>query len=106
MKVNVFKLWMQRMGFHGRQVMEACVAIGVDGRRTGSKIHNGQRELTETELLAMSAVTAGLKPWSPAYHDELVALREVQALIDQRVAALAATHQAKTASAKPVRLDA
>lgn len=64
--------WMERMGFNGHQVTLAGGMIGMEGNVL-SLTRSGERDLTLAERLAMTAVRAGLKPWSPEYDDELMA---------------------------------
>jgi len=80
--MNIFREWMHRMGFNGKQVTKAGNAIGMTGVRSIQATGTGEREVTETERLAMSAVAAGLEPWSPDYHDKLVKVRSVMDLIE------------------------
>lgn len=67
-----FRVWLARMGFHSRQVTAGAELIGIRNSSTASATNTGARELSASERLAMSAVRVGLKPWSPAYDDELV----------------------------------
>jgi hypothetical protein len=71
--MNDFRIWMARMGFRGKG--EAGRRIGIMSDPTTSAIVNGKRELTPSERLAMSAVRAGLQPWTPDYDDELMSER-------------------------------
>lgn len=66
-----FRIWVARMGYGERQNRQAAALIGLTGKTTTSAICNGKRELTMVERLAMSAVRAGLRPWTPEYDDEL-----------------------------------
>lgn len=66
-----FRVWLARMGFNSRQVTAGAELIGINSR-TATSTNTGARDLTVSERLAMSAVRAGLKPWTPAYDDELV----------------------------------
>lgn len=70
---TLFRQWLRRMGFNGHQVMTGAARIGINTPRIASAISTGKRELTLTERLAMSAVRAGLEPWSPEYDGELMA---------------------------------
>ncbi|EUB97261.1 hypothetical protein PMI07_000837 [Rhizobium sp. CF080] len=69
--INDFRVWVARLGFNGRQISQAAELMGITGSNTVSLISTGKRELTVSERLAMSAVRAGLKPWTPEYDDEL-----------------------------------
>lgn len=70
---NHFRVWVARMGFNQKQVTKAAREIGIDNVTSASQTFTGKRELTLSERLAMSAVRAGLKPWTPDYDDELMA---------------------------------
>lgn len=72
-QVNDFRLWAARMGFNQRQVTAAAEIIGINNKATASLTFTGKRELSHAERLAMSAVRAGLQPWTPSYDDELQA---------------------------------
>lgn len=74
-QVNDFRLWAARMGFNQRQVTAAAEVIGINNKATASLTFTGKRELSHAERLAMSAVRAGLQPWTPEYDDELQAGR-------------------------------
>lgn len=67
-----FRVWLARMGFSSRQVTAGAELIGINNARTASSTNTGARDLTVAERLAMSAVRAGLRPWTPEYDDELV----------------------------------
>nr|CAD6606026.1 hypothetical protein RNT25_01767 [arsenite-oxidising bacterium NT-25] len=73
MSTNHFRIWVARMGFNQKQVSKAAGEIGIDSATTASQTFTGRRELTLAERLAMSAVRAGLQPWTPDYDDELMA---------------------------------
>lgn len=78
--MKTFRLWMDRMGFNGKQMTQALDAIGISYRSSRAPRFQND-ELTSTELLAMSAARAGLKPWSPETDPELVLVhRYVEAL--------------------------
>lgn len=70
---NDFREWISRMGFKGAKVSQAAQALGFQSHITPSALSTGKRELTLTERLAMSAIRAGLQPWTPEYDDVLVA---------------------------------
>lgn len=74
--INHFRVWVARMGFNGRQTTVAAEKIGITSRATASQTFTGKRELTLSERLAMSAVRAGLEPWTPEYDDELQAAKQ------------------------------
>lgn len=69
--INDFRVWVARLGYNSRQISLAAREIGITGSNTVSLISTGKRDLTVSERLAMSAVRAGLKPWTPEYDDEL-----------------------------------
>lgn len=71
--VNHFRDWCTRLGFNDKkQLSVAGELLGME-RRTASKTANGHRELTQVERLAMSAIRAGLQPWTPGYDPVLSA---------------------------------
>lgn len=79
--MNLFKEWMTKMGFNGKQVSVAASTLGVNAPRTASSIYTGDRELSLTELLAMSAIRADLKPWTPENDAEAAAAAQVVAVV-------------------------
>lgn len=79
-------MWMQAMGFSGKQVAEAGKTIGM-GRSTALLCHSGKRRLTKTERLAMAAAVSQSSPWSPEHHDEIVAGGKVMIAARQAFAA-------------------
>lgn len=68
---NDFQIWVQKMGFNGKQIAEAGRRIGHGHPDTSGKTNRGERELTETERLAMAAVRAGLPAWTPETDQEI-----------------------------------
>lgn len=68
---NHFREWATRLGFGKKQVSVAGSLIGL-APRTSSLTANDHRELTQTERLAMSAIRAGLQPWTPGYDSALL----------------------------------
>lgn len=81
-----FSEWMRARGFHGKQISEAGRAIGHGNATTSQKTYHGERELTDTERLAMSAVAAGLAPWTPETERETAAVRAFLDLVRDRSA--------------------
>lgn len=69
--MSLFDTWATKMGFNLRQKSKAADAIGAS--------HNtiSRRDLSKTELLAMSAARAGLSPWSEDYDQKLVKVRSI-----------------------------
>ncbi len=59
-----FEIWMQAMGFNGKQIGEAGARIGLTNT-SARMTRSGNRDLKLVERLAMSAIRAGLPPWSP-----------------------------------------
>lgn len=59
-----FKKWAASQGFNGKEVSKAGDAIGI-GQTSARERHRGEKELSLTERLAMSAVAAGLPAWAP-----------------------------------------
>ncbi|MAZ85832.1 MAG: hypothetical protein CML31_05415 [Rhizobiales bacterium] len=74
--MNIFVEWMGHMGFHGKQVSEAGRSIGLKPRVT-VQVKAGERELTPTERLAMSAVAAGLPEWSPENAEDFARVKAI-----------------------------
>lgn len=73
-------IWTARMELRGRKFAKAAELIGIDddsANSTVTRINAGKRELTRTERLAMTAVRAGLEPWTPEYDDVL--MKELEA---------------------------
>lgn len=60
-----FAKWALAMGHHSRSLLEAGKKIGFNNYEMLRKLGAGERELTVTERLAMSALRAGLPPWTP-----------------------------------------
>ena len=58
LKISDFRLWMRAMGFNDLQI--SIEAIGQGNSVTIGQTVSGQRPLTATERLAMSAVRVGL----------------------------------------------
>ncbi len=77
---NDFQKWCAMMGFNGKQVGEAGKSIGIS-QQSAVRTNTGRRELTETDRLAMAAVRAGLKPWTPETDKESAAMGAVFDLI-------------------------
>lgn len=69
---NDFREWASRLGFGKKQISVAGSLLGL-APRTSSLTANDHRELTQTERLAMSAIRAGLQPWTPGYDSALLA---------------------------------
>ncbi len=97
-KINYFRLFMEYMGYNQKQVAQAGSDIGLGNRVSASKRKSGELETTMTDRLAMSAVAAGLKPWSPRYHHQLVLMKSISELIDDRVADQLARDQRRSNS--------
>lgn len=69
----LFAQWLASMGLNKKQVSKGGELIGLT---TDSSVrrNQGQVEPTLTERLAMSAVRAGLPPWSPKTDAEIAAV--------------------------------
>jgi hypothetical protein len=75
--MSLFKTWMDRMGFNGKEVSVAGEAIGVGYDTVRKRLINSDNA-SLTERLAMSALRAGLEPWSEDYDEgELARVRKV-----------------------------
>lgn len=75
-----FSRWCAVMGFNGKQIGAAGKAIGIEPP-VASHTNTGKRDLTYTERLAMSAVRAGLEPWTPDTDAEPAAVAAILELI-------------------------
>ncbi len=82
---SIFRKWMTAMGYHGKQVSAAAQAIGIRNPTTASQTYKGDREPTVTELLAMSALRAGLDPWSEESDHLCRIAGEVTAVVRDRI---------------------
>lgn len=79
--MHAFRNWMSKMGYNGRKVALALDAIGIK-YKTSRTPRFMEGDLTKTELMAMSAARAGLKPWTDDYDDHLVRVRGVVEMIE------------------------
>lgn len=71
---STFSLWRDAMGFNKKQVSAAGALLGL-GTAATIKRSRGLTEPSQMELLAMSALRAGLPPWSPKAEAEIAAVR-------------------------------
>ncbi len=78
-----FSVWMEKMGFNGKQVGAAGEAIGLDARGTPGRLYRGERPLTDTERLAMAAVRAGLPAWTPETDQEIQDVKALREIVDR-----------------------
>ena len=88
-----FAAWMKAMGFNGKQVTEAGARLGIE-RDTTSRINREERQLTETERLAMAAVRAGLPAWTPVTDAEIADVKSMREILER-----AASRQASSGDA-------
>ena len=65
------------MGFNGKQVSAAGAALGVKSYNTIKARMIDRDDLTEAELLAMSAIRAGLQPWTEENDAEALRMRRL-----------------------------
>src|SRR5262245_14003836 len=98
---NDFQIWMQKLGYHGKQVAEAGRVIGQGHRNNSHKTYTGQRELTDTERLAMAAVRAGLPAWTPETDQEIADMGELRQIIERAAARPARTSRLEPSSGFP-----
>lgn len=84
---NDFRAWVAHLGYNKRQVTMAADTLGL-GEVVASRLNRGERELSRTERLAMTAVAIGLPEWSPqtmaevdAYRHLIEALRSVAPVV-------------------------
>lgn len=78
-------IWLERMGFNGKQVSMAAERIGMSGRNFMRR-RDGESDLTLTERLAMAAVRAGLPPWTPEVDSHLEAFSNIRKQIELMIA--------------------
>lgn len=78
-----FAAWMEKMGYHGKQVTLAAKQIGIGNERTAGDTYRGTRKLTDTERLAMAAVRAGLPAWTPETDQEIADVRALREIIER-----------------------
>lgn len=76
----LFAQWIAAMGFNLKQVSQAGRLIGMPTSQAVRR-NTGAVENDMTELLAMSAVRAGLPPWSPKADAEIAAAGQAVALV-------------------------
>lgn len=79
--MNLFREWMSHMGFNGKQMTQAATLLGIGPGRTQA-LSAGSKPSSSTELLAMSALAAGLPEWSPETHEDFLRVRAVLDLIN------------------------
>ena len=70
-------IWLEQMGFNGKQVSAAAEQIGLSGRQLTRK-RDGEAELTLQDRLAMAAARAGLQPWTPETDRDLAMVRALR----------------------------
>ena len=70
---SVFAAFREALGFNLKQVGHAGELIGLEPKAARTR-HSGDQPLTKTELLAMSAVIAGLAPYRSSIHSSLASL--------------------------------
>lgn len=78
-----FAVWMEKMGYHGKQVSHAGSQIGMSGKTTAQMTYQGTRALSDTERLAMAAVRAGLPAWTPETDQEIADVKTLREIIDR-----------------------
>ena len=76
-----FAAWMEKMGYHGKQVSLAGSQIGMSGKTTAQMTYQGTRALSDTERLAMAAVRAGLPAWTPETDQEIADVKSLREII-------------------------
>lgn len=73
-------LWLDAMGFNGKQVGQAAEQLGISAGHMSRK-KTGEKEPTLTERLAMAALRAQLPPWSPEKDKEIAAMAAISSLV-------------------------
>lgn len=71
-----FKIWMTSLGYGGKEVSKAGETIGI-GMTSSRERYRGEKELSLTERLAMTAIAMGLPAWEPSKEIEIEAYRKV-----------------------------
>lgn len=82
---NDFRLWMKSMGYNAKQVGLAGERIGMAAAMAG-RTGRGERELSETERLAMTTATVGLPSWTPETASEIEAMSTLYTLMKNEIA--------------------
>lgn len=77
-----FQIWRTMMRGTIKTVEAAGEAIGIRSLTKLSALNTGAQELSVTERLAMSAVRAGLPPWTPEADERIDLLGSVASFID------------------------
>jgi hypothetical protein len=75
-------IWLERMGFNGKQVSKGAEQIGMSGRNFMRR-RDGESDLTYTERLAMAAVRAGLPAWTPETDADLADYARLREIIEE-----------------------
>jgi len=101
-ETNDFRAWMKAMGFNAKQVGQAGELIGMASAMAG-RTGRSERELTETERLAMSAATAGLPAWSPEAAAEIEAIRTLYTMLKREMDQAGAGSGAEVDAVKTTR---
>lgn len=87
---SLFAQWLAAMGYNKKQVTIAGETIGLTTAEAVRR-NTGEVESDLTQRLAMSAVRAGLPPWSPKVDGEIVmvaqALELVRGLVENQAKA-------------------
>lgn len=76
-KPTLFGQWLTAMGFNGKQVSKGGALLGL-GNQASVRRNLGDVESELVEQFAMSALRAGLPPWSPKTDAEIAAVGEVR----------------------------
>ncbi len=82
---NDFRAWMRSMGYNAKQVGQAGESIGMAAAMAG-RTGRSERDLADTERLAMSAATVGLPAWTPDSAVELDAVRTLYTMLKAELA--------------------
>lgn len=81
-----FKKWATSLGYNGKEVTKAGESIGI-GQTSSRERYRGDKELSLTERLAMSAIAAGLPPWSPSSSEQVETAKRTLEFVNETLLA-------------------
>lgn len=77
---SLFSQWLAAMGYNKKQVTKAGETLGLTTAEAVRR-NTGEIESDLTQRLAMSAIRAGLPPWSPKADAEIVTVGQALELV-------------------------
>lgn len=95
---NDFRTWMKSEGYNSKQVTQAGETIGMSPSLAGHT-SRGLRELTDTERLAMAAVTANLPRWSPDNASYILAHKTLSIILEDEISKVGSDAEAEAVRA-------